>query len=136
MRLLSLVLMSSIAVGAGGVALAASPPKTPAAPADPAPADPAPPATEAPEAPGDQGAGDEAPASDGSLLTFADPDVILDVAKGYGSANLQKDGDGNPQIAGRIEGVKYSVLFYGCSNGANCRSIQFSTGYTDPFTPA
>ena len=26
------------------------------------------------------------------------------------------------------------MLFYSCESGANCRSIQFSTGYTDPFS--
>src|SRR5262249_11017505 len=112
-------------------AAAASPPKTPMAPADPA--------TPAPEAPGTEAPDPEEPATpagNGDLITFADPDVILDIAKGYGSANLEKDSDGNPQIAGRLEGVKYWVYSYGCTNGANCRSIQFSTGYTDPFTAA
>jgi hypothetical protein len=135
MRIFSLVLLTGLAACAGGVAVAASPPKTPSAPADPAAPGPETPAPEtpAPEAPATE---DPAPPSDGNLLTFADPDAILDVAKGYGSANLEKDSDGNPQVAGRIEGVKYWVYFYGCTNGANCRSIQFSTGYNDPFTPA
>jgi hypothetical protein len=68
------------------------------------------------------------------LVTFADPELILDIAKGYGAANLDKDSDGNPMISGRLQSVKYSIYFYSCENGANCRSIQFSTGYTDPFT--
>jgi len=138
MRLLSLVLISGVAMCASGMALAASPPKTPAAPTDPATPPAEAPGDEAPgdEAPGDEAPADQPPAGDGNLLTFADPDVILDVAKGYGSANLEKDSDGNPQIAGRLEGVKYWVYFYGCTNGANCRSVQFSTGYTDPFTAA
>jgi hypothetical protein len=72
--------------------------------------------------------------ADQTLITIADPDVVLDVAKGYGSANMDKDEDGNPKISGRLEGVKYVIYFYGCDKGASCRSIQFSTGYTDPFT--
>jgi len=68
------------------------------------------------------------------LITIADPDIVLDVAKGYGSANLSKDSDGNPMISGRMETVKYSVFFYGCQDGTNCRSVQFSTGYTDAFS--
>jgi hypothetical protein len=70
------------------------------------------------------------------VITFADPDVVLNVAKGYGAANLDKDSDGNPMVSGRLEGVKYSIFFYSCNEGANCRSMQFSTGYTDPFTAA
>jgi hypothetical protein len=141
MRLLSFVLMSGLAGCISGVALAASPPKTPTAPADPA--TPEAPGDEAPgndaggnDAGGNEAGGNEAAGGNSDLITFADPDVILDIAKGYGSANLEKDSDGNPQIAGRLEGVKYWVYFYGCTNGANCRSIQFSTGYTDPFTAA
>jgi len=124
MRLFSFVLLSGMAACASGVAAAgntASPPMTPAAPAKPATPAPEDSAPEAPAAPGDD-----------NLLTFADPDAILDIAKGYGSANLEKDSDGNPQIAGRLEGVKYWVYFYGCDKGANCQSIQLSTGYTDP----
>jgi hypothetical protein len=138
MRLVSLALMSGIAVCASGVALGASPPKTPAAPADPATPAPATPEAPGDEAPGNSNdaGGNDAAAGSGDLISFADPDIILDIAKGYGSANLEKDSDGNPQIAGRLEGVKYWIYFYGCTNGANCRSIQFSTGYTDPFTAA
>ena len=68
------------------------------------------------------------------LITTADPAVVLEVAKGYGSATLDTDSDGNPMISGRMETVKYSVFFYSCVSGKDCRSIQFSTGYTDPYT--
>jgi hypothetical protein len=47
--------------------------------------------------------------ADQTLITIADPDVVLDVAKGYGSANMDKDEDGNPKISGRLEGVKYVI---------------------------
>jgi hypothetical protein len=75
-------------------------------------------------------------ASAQDLITFADPEVVLNVAKGYGAANLDKDSDGNPMVSGRLEGVKYSIYFYSCQDGKNCRSMQFSTGYSDPFTAA
>lgn len=74
--------------------------------------------------------------ADDQLYSNADPDLVLDIAKGYGAATLDKDSDGNPMISGRLEGVKYTIYFYGCDKGANCRSIQFSTGYTDAFTDA
>ena len=68
------------------------------------------------------------------LLTTADPVAVLEIAKGYGSATLETDSDGNPMISGRMQTVKYSVFFYSCESGKDCRSIQFSTGYTDPYT--
>ena len=37
-------------------------------------------------------------------------------------------------ISGRREGMKYVIYFYGGENHENCKSIQFSSGYTDAFT--
>ncbi len=68
------------------------------------------------------------------LLKTADPDVVLDVAKGFGSASLEKDSAGDPMINGRLEGLKYSIWFYDCKSGKDCRSIQLATGYTDDFS--
>jgi hypothetical protein len=70
------------------------------------------------------------PAVAQELLTFADPDAILNAAKGFGSATLETDTDGNPLISGRIQGVKYNVYFYSCTNGADCLSVQLAAGYT------
>lgn len=67
------------------------------------------------------------------IIKVADPEVVLDVAKGFGSASLDKDSSGDPMISGRLQGVKYSIWFYGCKEAKSCRSIQFSTGYTDEF---
>jgi hypothetical protein len=55
----------------------------------------------------------------------ADPGVVLEIAKGYGSASLGKDNDGDPKVTGTMEGVKYTILFYGCNAGRNCKSITF-----------
>ena len=68
------------------------------------------------------------------VMTAADPAVVLDIAKGYGSATLEKDSEGDPKISGRMQGVRYTVFFYDCKEGAECLSIQLSTGYVDPFT--
>lgn len=78
-----------------------------------------------------------APAAAGhaeDLLKSADPDLVLELAKGFGSAEIDKDEDGDPVVHGRIQGIKYVIYFYDCTKGENCRSIQFATGYTDPFT--
>jgi hypothetical protein len=79
-------------------------------------------------------AGSAALAEDLQILQSPDPAALLDIAKGFGSAKLQKDDGGDPMISGRIEGMKYVVYFYGCENHAACKSIQFSSGYSDPFT--
>ncbi len=32
-------------------------------------------------------------------------------------------------IVGRMDGVKYVILFYGCNKGENCDDIQFVAGW-------
>lgn len=59
------------------------------------------------------------------LVTAADPEAILEVAKGYGRASLGKDPQGDPHIEGKMGGLLYQILFYNCTQGANCKSIQF-----------
>ncbi|CDX55341.1 conserved exported hypothetical protein [Mesorhizobium plurifarium] len=73
-------------------------------------------------------------AEDDEILQKPEPAAILDIAKGYGSARMDKDDNGDPMISGRIEGVIYVIYFYGCENHENCKSLQFSTGYSDPLT--
>ncbi|MDX8531054.1 YbjN domain-containing protein [Mesorhizobium sp. VK25A] len=73
-------------------------------------------------------------AEDAEILQTPDPAAVLDIAKGFGSARIDKDNNGDPMISGRIEGVKYVIYFYGCEDHENCKSLQFSTGYTDPLT--
>lgn len=70
-------------------------------------------------------------AADTALLEKAEPEIVLEVAKGFGSATMDKDNAGDPMIAGRLQGLKYVIYFYGCTGGRNCRSIQLATGYTD-----
>lgn len=59
------------------------------------------------------------------LIDATDPQAILEIAKGFGSAEIETDNKGDPKIVGRIEGSKYVVLFYGCTAAADCKSIQF-----------
>ncbi|TPI38600.1 YbjN domain-containing protein [Mesorhizobium sp. B3-1-9] len=73
-------------------------------------------------------------AEDAEILQTPDPAAILDIAKGFGSARMDKDDNGDPMLSGRIDGVKYVIYFYGCEDHENCKSLQFSTGYTDPLT--
>lgn len=64
------------------------------------------------------------------LVTAKSPSRILSIAKGFGSAKLDKDADGDPLIRGRIAGTQYNVHFYGCKDGRNCEDIQFMAGWT------
>ncbi len=80
------------------------------------------------------GATSVARAEDAEILQKPDPAAILDIAKGFGSARINRDDNGDPMIYGRIGGVKYVIYFYGCEDHENCKSLQFSTGYTDPLT--
>lgn len=66
-----------------------------------------------------------------TLIDGSDPEAIRQIASGYGSATLGTDPDGDPEITGRIEGTRYQVLFYGCTDGKGCKSIQLVAGWTD-----
>lgn len=68
------------------------------------------------------------------VYTIADPELVLELAKGFGSAALEKDSSGDPMISGRVQGLKYVVWFYGCKEAVNCRSIQLSAGYSDEYS--
>ncbi|WP_341502328.1 YbjN domain-containing protein [Gallaecimonas sp. GXIMD4217] len=65
-----------------------------------------------------------------AMITAKDPQAILNIAKGYGSAVLEKDSAGDPKIRGRIEGIGYSIFFYGCKDGKSCDDIQFNAGWS------
>ncbi|EIC22898.1 YbjN domain-containing protein [Thiorhodovibrio frisius] len=57
-------------------------------------------------------------------------DAILGLAKGFGSAELDTDGVGDPMISGRTNGIKYGIYFYGCEEAKDCKDIQFVSGWT------
>ena len=70
-----------------------------------------------------------APAS-AEILT---PQNAADIAQvlrdeGYG-AIMESDARGNPKIRSSAEGVNFTIYFYDCQNGDNCRSIQFHAGF-------
>lgn len=61
------------------------------------------------------------------LVQADNPAKILEIARGFGSAELESEADGTPIIRGRLEGARYSIFFFGCENGKDCGSIQFWT---------
>jgi hypothetical protein len=65
------------------------------------------------------------------LVDATKADVILEIARGFGSAQLSTDSQGDPKITGRMNGVRYGILFYGCDKeGKNCDDIQFMAGWS------
>jgi hypothetical protein len=44
-------------------------------------------------------------------------------------ATLTTDSRGDPMIRSAAEGVNFLILFYGCRNNANCRSIQYVVSF-------
>lgn len=64
------------------------------------------------------------------LVDATDPEVLLELAKGYGSATLKEDDYGDPLIVGRVEGNKYSIFFYGCEDNRDCDDILFSAAWS------
>jgi Putative bacterial sensory transduction regulator len=65
-----------------------------------------------------------------SLVTATRPGTVVLVARGFGSAELNKDSDGDPRIEGRIDGIRYFIYFFGCTDGKNCSDIQFAAAFT------
>ena len=60
------------------------------------------------------------------MLDATKVDAIRDVLSGWGSAELDKDPDGDPLVRGRIEGVAYSLVFYSCGvDSSGCKNVTF-----------
>ena len=64
-------------------------------------------------------------AEDDELLDASSIERLQSILKGFGSARLDIDSDGDPMISGRSDGKQYTLFFYGCTEGRNCRSVQF-----------
>ena len=59
------------------------------------------------------------------IVTASDHEAILEIAKGFGSADLSVASKGTPVLKGRMEGTKYAIWFSGCSEGNSCSALQF-----------
>jgi len=65
-----------------------------------------------------------------ALVDATDVDIIaaLIQEEGY-RAVTGVDGVGDPKITSSANGYEFDVFFYGCSDGENCRDIQFSMSF-------
>lgn len=72
-----------------------------------------------------------APAQAKSLITGVDVEQILEVAQGYGEAELTSQCNGDPQISGEIDGLTYHVFFANCTDNTDCDDLNFYVGFLD-----
>ncbi|MEM8854679.1 MAG: YbjN domain-containing protein [Pseudomonadota bacterium] len=68
-------------------------------------------------------------------INAEDPERLRQLARGFGSAELTTDSVGDPMIRASVAGTNYLMLFYGCTDGAKCRSVQFRAGWSAPNLP-
>jgi putative sensory transduction regulator len=64
-------------------------------------------------------------------LTASNVDDILNAARGYGSATLTTQSNGDPQITGKTEGITYQIYFRNCTDNKNCEDLNFYLGFLD-----
>ena len=62
-------------------------------------------------------------------IDATDPERILAIAHSFGEAALTTDNLGDPLIEGRIGEKDYRLLFYGCSENRDCKTLMFSAGW-------
>jgi len=73
--------------------------------------------------------------SGSDIITAADVDAILAIAAGRGWAARDDQENGNPGIAGTINGVDYYIYFVNCVDGGTCEDLNFYAGFIE-VTPA
>ena len=66
-----------------------------------------------------------------TLLTGADVDEVLNAARGYGSATLTTQSNGDPQISGKMNGISYQVYFRNCTDNKTYEDLNFYLGFLD-----
>jgi hypothetical protein len=60
------------------------------------------------------------------MVDATDPAKLGEILKAFGIARQEANSNnGNPQIDGRADGKAYKLFFYGCTEKANCQSVQF-----------
>jgi Putative bacterial sensory transduction regulator len=58
------------------------------------------------------------------------PQSVVNALQDAGcKAQLGKDNGGDPMITSATSGKNFLILFFGCTKGAACTSIQFYTGF-------
>jgi hypothetical protein len=65
----------------------------------------------------------------GLLVNASDPARIVALLRALGLRADLDTSDPTPAIISAAEGANFVIFFYGCTNGQNCRAIQFMAGF-------
>lgn len=66
-------------------------------------------------------------------IDASDPARIVNLLQDMGyRATVEQTDKGEPRIRSASNGLNFSIWFYGCTNGAACRSLQFTTSWDMP----
>ena len=65
-----------------------------------------------------------------ALVDASDADIIAALVQDEGyRAVTGTDGVGDPMITSSANGYDFDIFFYGCTDGENCRDVQFSVSF-------
>lgn len=76
-------------------------------------------------------ASDTDPCGAGMVCASSPETVVKAVQEAGFRAVLKKDNSGDPMITSAASGYDFNIFFYGCEDGKNCSSLQFSTSFAD-----
>ena len=66
------------------------------------------------------------------LVDGSNVDEVANVARGFGSVEMDKASNGDPMINGKIEGVSYFLFFRNCADdNTKCEDLNFYAGFLD-----
>ncbi len=65
-----------------------------------------------------------------ALVDASDVDIIAALVQDEGyRAVISTDAVGDPMITSSANGYEFDIFFYGCTDGENCRDVQFSVTF-------
>lgn len=64
------------------------------------------------------------------IIDATDPDHLADVIRDLGyRAVVSTDGVGDPMIETSVSGTDVTILFFGCTDNEDCKTLLFKVGY-------
>src|SRR4051794_18018161 len=65
-----------------------------------------------------------------AMVTAQDPKSLVAALQGSGyQALLGADKTGDPMITSAVNGSKFQILFFNCTNNRDCRTVEFYSAY-------
>lgn len=67
------------------------------------------------------------------MVTAQNPSSVVSAIQRAGyQAALQNSDSGSPYIDSASSGSSFTIFFYGCTGGKDCKTVQFFSGYKSP----